>query len=181
MLTSNITDVEPMDILTNGVTVSSDVSSEKSEIDRSLVNVPEMLTVPAFVATPSTSVAEAGRATIRFVCSLSRTAMVLLPSVQFSTWAVSTTGCVPSISVSSWIVTSNDAWDCPANTVTVPGTVASDGSPDARATTTLVATVELMVTCPVTTPTLSAALAGSTTPSVAVSLSCTAILSLPGA
>ena len=80
MTTSNVVDVDPAAIVTIEVTLASVVSSETNETGKSESSVPEMLTEPASARTPSPSVADAGRETIRFVCSLSSTVMMLLPA-----------------------------------------------------------------------------------------------------
>ncbi len=99
--TANCTDVVPAAIVTREVTINSVVSMDDSRTIRSLVNVPDMPTVPALGSSPSPSMADGDSVTTRFVCSLSRISIVRCASPQFSTWAVMVAVCVLSMSISS--------------------------------------------------------------------------------
>src|SRR3954467_13374655 len=92
------------------------------------VNVlPDSLT-EAFTEVPSTP--WVGNTSVRLVFSLSATVNVAVAAVHPGRLALMTVVCGPSTLLSSTIVTRNCALVCPADTVTVAGTVAAPGSVD---------------------------------------------------
>ena len=97
-----LANISPASTVTVVGTVSSLVSLESSVTTRFVGSVPDSITVPALINTPSFSQACATLSS-RSNCagSLSRTVMLSRPVVQFVTLAVRVTNCAPSISDSS--------------------------------------------------------------------------------
>jgi len=175
-VSANVAETLPAGMLTVVGTVSRDVVSDASVTVSVELSVPDIETVPVPLVP---SVIVAGRARVRFVFSLSSTAMGAVPSVQLAMCAVIVAFCVPSILLSSITVIVNVADVCPVGIVTVVGTTTVVTSLEVNVTEIGTVADVLMVTVPCTDPAPSIVEAGTESVRIAVSLSLIAITPVP--